>query len=80
MDELTAQSTCIARVEGGIGLVRSYLTSVGAGKGILNRAYLSDIDSIFTNPRLRRLFCSQAPKKKSEGKQAFDHVLALYVF
>nr|GMD45050.1 ATP-dependent zinc metalloprotease FTSH 10, mitochondrial-like [Ipomoea batatas] len=65
LDELTAQSTCIARVEGGIGLVRSYLTSVGAGKGILNRAYLSDIDSIFTNPRLRRLFCSQAPKKKN---------------
>ncbi|XP_019187717.1 PREDICTED: ATP-dependent zinc metalloprotease FTSH 10, mitochondrial-like [Ipomoea nil] len=65
LDELAAQSTCIARVEGGIGFVRSYLTSVGAGKGIINRAYLSDVDSIFTNPRLRRLFCSQAPKKKN---------------
>lgn len=56
-----------ARVDGGFGLVRGYLTSIGAGSGrqIVSPTYLLELDSVFKNPRLRRLFCSEAPKRKS---------------
>ncbi|CAH9133889.1 unnamed protein product [Cuscuta epithymum] len=58
-------SVWIARAEGGVGLARSHLTSIWAVKGTLNKVYSSDIASIFANPRLRRFFCSQAPKRKN---------------
>ncbi|VFQ71263.1 unnamed protein product [Cuscuta campestris] len=65
LSELTVCSRCNSGIDAGLGLVRSYLTSIGAGKGTFNKAYSSDIGSFFANPRLRRLFCSQAPKKKN---------------
>lgn len=51
---------------GGLRFWRSYLTSfgVGGGKQFLKRAILKELDSVFGSPRIRRLFCSQAPKKK----------------
>lgn len=56
-----------ARVDGGLGLVRGYLTSIGAGSGrkIVSQTFLSELDSVFVNPRLRRLFCSKAPKRRN---------------
>ncbi|KAI3474480.1 hypothetical protein Pfo_029341 [Paulownia fortunei] len=50
---------------GGLGFLRSYLTSFGAGKQVLKSHVFKEFNSVFPNPRLRRLFCSQAPKKKN---------------
>ncbi|XP_006349497.1 ATP-dependent zinc metalloprotease FTSH 10, mitochondrial-like isoform X1 [Solanum tuberosum] len=70
LDEVASSNACITRVNGGLGFVRSYLTSIGAGKhgvnkAALQRAYLSEIDKLCTNPRLRRFFCSQGSKKSN---------------
>lgn len=50
---------------GGIGLLRSYLTSIGAGKQVLKSHAVEDFNLVSAIPRLRRLFSSQAPKKSS---------------
>ncbi|KAG7960724.1 hypothetical protein I3843_10G138200 [Carya illinoinensis] len=65
-DSLLASTgnACISRVDGGLGLVRGYITSVGAGKQLLSNSFLSNFNSVLANPRLRRLFSSDAPKKK----------------
>ncbi|XP_060176482.1 ATP-dependent zinc metalloprotease FTSH 10, mitochondrial-like isoform X2 [Lycium barbarum] len=70
LDDVAAQNACITRVNGGLGFVRSYLASVGAGKqGVnkanLQRAFLSEVDSFLANSSLRRFFCSQGSKKRS---------------
>lgn len=65
--ELVASNGCSGE---GLGLVRGYLTSTGAvtGKQLVSNPYLPPgFNSIFANPRLRRLFCSEAPKKRSEN-------------
>ncbi|XP_057513974.1 ATP-dependent zinc metalloprotease FTSH 8, mitochondrial-like [Actinidia eriantha] len=56
-----------AGIEGGLGLVRGYLTSVGAGtvRQLVSNTSLSEFSSIFANPRLRRLFCTEVPKKRN---------------
>ncbi|XP_010312354.1 ATP-dependent zinc metalloprotease FTSH 10, mitochondrial-like isoform X1 [Solanum lycopersicum] len=70
LDEVASSNACITRANGGLGFVRSYLTSIGAGKhgvskAALQRAYLSEIDKLCANPRLRRFFCSQGSKKSN---------------
>ncbi|CAL5351300.1 unnamed protein product [Camellia sinensis] len=62
--ELVSRNAC---TDGGLGFVRGYLTSIGAGSGrqLVSNAYLSEFSSIFANPRLRRFFCSEAPKKRN---------------
>ncbi|XP_009781386.1 ATP-dependent zinc metalloprotease FTSH 10, mitochondrial-like [Nicotiana sylvestris] len=65
LDEVASRDACITRVNGGLGFVRSYLTSIGAGKQGVNKAYLSELDSLFAKPRLRRFFCSQGSKNKN---------------
>ncbi|KAL7169892.1 hypothetical protein ACSBR2_034856 [Camellia fascicularis] len=62
--ELVSRNSC---TDGGLGFVRGYLTSIGAGSGrqLVSNAYLSEFSSIFANPRLRRFFCSEAPKKRN---------------
>ncbi|KAG5553943.1 hypothetical protein RHGRI_011718 [Rhododendron griersonianum] len=62
--ELVASNGCSGE---GLGLVRGYLTSIGAvtGKQLVSNTYLPGFNSIFSNPRLRRLFCSEAPKKRN---------------
>lgn len=61
-------SPCISRVHGCLGLARAYLTStgVGAGKQLVSRKFLENVDSVLANPRIRRLFSSESPKKRSE--------------
>lgn len=48
---------------GGLGLLRGYLTSIGS-RGTHN-PFLSDLNSILANPRIRRFFSTEAPKKKN---------------
>ncbi|KAL2250504.1 UNVERIFIED_CONTAM: ATP-dependent zinc metalloprotease FTSH 8, mitochondrial [Sesamum indicum] len=52
---------------GELGFLRSYLTCIGAGKQAAKSHVLKELNSVFTNPRLRRLFCNQAPKKGYEN-------------
>ncbi|GAY47922.1 hypothetical protein CUMW_108070 [Citrus unshiu] len=55
---------CISRVDGGVGFVRSFLTSAGAGKQLvsLNKCS-SNFNSIVANPRARKFCSGQSPKK-----------------
>ncbi|XP_059429772.1 ATP-dependent zinc metalloprotease FTSH 10, mitochondrial-like [Corylus avellana] len=55
----------LGRVNGGLGILRRYLATVGAHKAFVSKAYLSDLNHVLANPRLRRLFSSEAPKKKN---------------
>lgn len=54
-----------APFDGGLGLVRGYLTSIGAasGKKIVSNSYVSEIHSVFNNYLFQRFFSSGAPKK-----------------
>ncbi|KAJ7950293.1 ATP-dependent zinc metalloprotease FTSH 10, mitochondrial-like protein [Quillaja saponaria] len=57
----------ISRIENGYGNVRGYLTCIGAGAGkqLVSNAYFSNLNSFLANPRIRRLFSSEAPKKRN---------------
>ncbi|KAH7838843.1 hypothetical protein Vadar_031861 [Vaccinium darrowii] len=57
--------TCISRFDEKLGCLRGYLTSIRSNKDALSKAYLSNLNNVLANPRLRRCFCSQAPKKKN---------------
>jgi AFG3 family protein len=56
----------LGRVDGGLGFLRRYLATIGAHKELVSKACLSDLNRVLANPRLRRLFSSEAPKKKSK--------------
>lgn len=56
---------CISRGDGGLGLVRGYVTCVGAGKQLVSNSYLSNFGSVLANPRVRRFFSSQPLKKRN---------------
>ncbi|KAL3850655.1 hypothetical protein ACJIZ3_012537 [Penstemon smallii] len=51
--------------DGKLGILRGYLTAIGGNKGSISRAYLSDFNYFIANPRMRRFFSSEAPKKKN---------------
>ncbi|KAF5446898.1 hypothetical protein F2P56_032494 [Juglans regia] len=56
----------LGRVDGGSGFLRGYLTTtVGAHRELAPKAYLSNLNHVLANPRLHRLFSSEAPKKKN---------------
>ncbi|XP_057471726.1 ATP-dependent zinc metalloprotease FTSH 10, mitochondrial-like [Actinidia eriantha] len=59
-----------AGVDEKLGFVMGYLTSIGAGTGrqIVSNTYLSEFSTTFANPRLRRFFCSETPKKRKYEK------------
>ncbi|KAJ6715940.1 ATP-DEPENDENT ZINC METALLOPROTEASE FTSH 10 MITOCHONDRIAL-LIKE [Salix koriyanagi] len=48
---------------GGLGLLRGFLTSIG-NRGT-QKPFLSDLNSILANPRIRRFLSTEAPKKKN---------------
>ncbi|KAF9675368.1 hypothetical protein SADUNF_Sadunf09G0024900 [Salix dunnii] len=48
---------------GGLGLCRGFLTSFGS-RGT-HKPFLSDLNSILANPRIRRFLSTEAPKKKN---------------
>lgn len=58
--------TYIGRFDGQLGFVRGYLATIGANKEFGSKGYLSDLNYVLANPRIRRFFSSEAPKKKSE--------------
>ena len=60
-------NACISRGDGGLGLVRGYVTCVGAGKQLVSNSYLSNFSSVLANPRVRRFFSSEPLKKRSKG-------------
>ncbi|XP_015874012.2 ATP-dependent zinc metalloprotease FTSH 10, mitochondrial [Ziziphus jujuba] len=49
-----------SRINGNLGFLRDYIASIGAHK-----AHASDFRYILANPNFRRLFSSEAPKKKN---------------
>lgn len=52
---------------GGLGFSRSYLTLIGADKGFASKkVLLSDLGFVLASSRIRRLYSSEAPKKKSK--------------
>lgn len=58
-------NTCSDGAESVLGFVRSYVSSARASNYRIF-SYLPDFKSVAANPRVRRLFSSEAPKKKSE--------------
>ncbi|GLT43353.1 hypothetical protein SLA2020_173120 [Shorea laevis] len=55
----------VERISGDLGFLRTYLTSLGAANDFNSKAYLSDLNYVLANPRFRRFFSSEAPKKKN---------------
>ncbi|GKV08082.1 hypothetical protein SLEP1_g19764 [Rubroshorea leprosula] len=55
----------LERINGDLGLLRTYLTSIGAPKEFNSKAYLSDLNYVLANPRYHRFFSSEPPKKKN---------------
>ncbi|KAL8261759.1 hypothetical protein R6Q59_025808 [Mikania micrantha] len=56
--------------DGNLGILRRCLGSLAGNKeingyGLSSKVYISDISSVLANPRFRRLFSSEAPKKKN---------------
>ncbi|GMY10911.1 ATP-dependent zinc metalloprotease FTSH 10, mitochondrial-like [Fagus crenata] len=49
----------------GLGFLKRYLATIGAHKRFVSKANLSDFNYVLANPRLRRFFSSEAPKKKN---------------
>ncbi|BAT90737.1 hypothetical protein LR48_Vigan238s004100 [Vigna angularis] len=60
-------NTCSDGAESVLGFVRSYVSSARASNYRIF-SYLPDFKSVAANPRVRRLFSSEAPKKKNYEK------------
>ena len=67
----------VDRLIGELGFLRGYLASIGARKEFTSKAYLSDLNFVLANPRIRRFFSSEAPKKKSKPNITF---FLLFIF
>nr|CAD1817645.1 unnamed protein product [Ananas comosus var. bracteatus] len=59
------RSPCSGCDDGGLGFIRSYLTSVGANKVVGAGNQLGEWRFLLANPSFRRLFCSDSPNKKN---------------
>ncbi|XVF55263.1 hypothetical protein PTKIN_Ptkin06aG0023100 [Pterospermum kingtungense] len=58
-------NACISRVNQGLGLIRGYFAPAGTGKQLVSNTRLSNLDSVLANPRIRRFFSSEGPKKRN---------------
>ncbi|XP_013599708.1 PREDICTED: ATP-dependent zinc metalloprotease FTSH 10, mitochondrial [Brassica oleracea var. oleracea] len=56
------------QVDGGLGFLRRRFASLAARKGGVDA---NDLSRVFANPRLRRFFSSQAPKKKKKNYENY---------
>ncbi|XP_008784613.2 ATP-dependent zinc metalloprotease FTSH 8, mitochondrial-like [Phoenix dactylifera] len=63
--EALLQSPGFRGDNGGLGFMRSYLTSVGANKAIGAKNYHSDWRFLLASPSFRRFFSSESPNKKN---------------
>lgn len=73
LNELSPENACIARSRDGLGFMRRYLTSIGAGKLVVNGGASSEFNSVFANPMLFRLYCSETSKRRSKKNKVFCH-------
>lgn len=55
------EAASVNQVEGGLGFLRRHFASLASRKGLVN----NDLIGVIANPRLRRFFSDEAPKKKS---------------
>ncbi|KAE8696674.1 ATP-dependent zinc metalloprotease FTSH 3 [Hibiscus syriacus] len=55
----------VDRLIGQSGYLGGYLSSIGAAREFTSKAYLSDLNFVLANPKIRRFFSSEAPKKKN---------------
>ncbi|KAL1217169.1 ATP-dependent zinc metalloprotease FTSH 3 [Cardamine amara subsp. amara] len=55
------EAASVNQVEGGLGFLRRHFASLASRKGLVN----NDLTGVFANPRLRRFFSDEAPKKKN---------------
>ncbi|KAF2288661.1 hypothetical protein GH714_010071 [Hevea brasiliensis] len=58
------ENACISLVDGGLGIVRGYLTSAGGGRLLLSKAKSPNSSTLLVNPRVRLFFSTEAPKKR----------------
>lgn len=61
------------QLAGELGLLRGYLATIRTSKEVVPKQGFSDLNHVFANPRLRRFFSSEAPKKKSESFLCLVH-------
>ncbi|KAL0537252.1 hypothetical protein IC582_026228 [Cucumis melo] len=57
--------SCMAEREGLLGFFRGYFAFVGSRTKFIPKETLSDLNFLIANPKLRRFFSSEAPKKKN---------------
>lgn len=55
------EAASVNQVESGLGFLRRHFASLAARKGLIS----NDLTGVFANPRIRRFFSDEAPKKKS---------------
>ncbi|KAF5470529.1 hypothetical protein F2P56_011035 [Juglans regia] len=55
----------LGRAYGGSGFFRRYSATIGAHRDFASKLYWLDFKHVPANPRFRRLFSSEAPKKKN---------------
>lgn len=55
----------LGRVNGGLVILRGYLTALGTGKQIGCNAFASDFSGVLANPMMRRPYSTEGPNKKS---------------
>ncbi|KAJ9180702.1 hypothetical protein P3X46_008915 [Hevea brasiliensis] len=58
------ENACISLVDGGLGIVRGYLTSAGGGRLLLSKANSPNSSTLLVNPRVRLFFSTEAPKQR----------------
>ncbi|XP_073104610.1 ATP-dependent zinc metalloprotease FTSH 8, mitochondrial-like [Elaeis guineensis] len=63
--ESLLQSPVFRGDSGGLGFLRSYLTSIGANKALGANNYQRDWRFLLANPSLRRFFSTESPNKKN---------------
>lgn len=55
------EAASVNQVEGGLEFIRQHFASLASRKGLIN----NDLIGVFANPKIRRFFSDEAPKKKS---------------
>lgn len=63
------------QVDVGLGFLRRPFASLAARKGLDTR----DLSRVFANPRLRRFFSSETPKKKSMHRTLYGIKLVVHI-
>lgn len=80
LNKPTLDSPFVRQGDDGLGFLRGYVSSIGLEKGFSSKkVLLSDLGFFLANPRVRRFFSSEAPKKKSKISSLFLSVIIFVV-